>query len=93
MNLNERHAKLLQRQQQLTAALQANQAQILSRQRKEQARAKIILGGALLSLPSGEREALLSMLTPHLNEREQRFITEHLANSQVSGAAPTNGSN
>ena len=56
---------------------------VFIRQRKRDARAKIIVGGVLLNSPESEREALLSMLLPHLTKRDRAFVGEILAGDQT----------
>ena len=84
MKLNDRLAKLRQQKMLAIEALRQAEAKASTRLRKQQNRAKIILGGALLCMPDGEREALLSMLLPHLTEHYRHFVTEHLAGEQAS---------
>ena len=93
MSLQDRLAKLRERQLQLTAALREAEAVAAGRQRKQETRAKIILGAVVLAMPAGEREAILSMLLPRATERDRRFIGEHLAGKQPDEPAPPSGLN
>ncbi len=89
MKINDRINKLHQQKKLLIETLKQAEAKASIRQRKAETRVKIILGGALLSLPDGERDALLSMLLPHTTERDHRFVSDHLAGKQ----APTTPEN
>ena len=82
MTLNARLAKLREQQQQLQAAIREAEAKASVRERRSESRAKLILGGALLSLPAGERDAVLSMFLDRMPERDRRFVSEHLAEDQ-----------
>ena len=42
-----------------------------------------ILGAAILSVPAGERDALLPMLHERISERDQAFVTQCLADGQL----------
>ena len=79
MNLNNRLEKLRRQQQQVTEALRQEEAKASDRARKRETRAKIILGAVVLTMPDGEREALLSMILPQMAKRDHGFISEYLA--------------
>ena len=82
MTLNNRLAKLREQQRQITESIREAEAQASVRQRKEETRAKIILGGALMSMPTVERDAMMSMFLDRMPERDRRFVSEHLAGHQ-----------
>ena len=79
MKLNDRLQKLRQEKKLLIEAIKQAEAKASTVQRKRETRAKIILGGALLGIPGGEREALLTMLLPCMTERDRTFIGVFLA--------------
>lgn len=89
MNAAARLEKLRQRQEQVVQAIREAEAQAANQQRKEQNRAKFILGGAILSLPAGERDALLPMVLGHLTERDRHFITICLAGNASAKVTET----
>lgn len=93
MNLNNRLAKLREKQQQLTAALREAEAVASTRRRKQDTRAKIILGAVVLSMPEDEREAILAMLLPRAVERDRQFVSEHLAGGRSTGSDSSAGLN
>ena len=82
MNLNNRLEKLRQQQKLVVEALRQAEAKASTRQRKRDTRAKITLGAVVLSMTGDEREALLSMLLPHMSERDRGFISDHLTGNQ-----------
>lgn len=85
MKLNNQLQKLREEKKLIIEALKQAQAKASTVQRKREARAKIIVGGALLGSPESEREALLSMILPRMIERDRTFLSEFLAGEQ-----PTN---
>lgn len=89
MNNTAKLEKLRQRQEQIAEAIRAAEAVEATRQRKEENRAKFILGSAILSLPAGEREALLPMVLDRLNERDRHFITVCLSGELFATLPPT----
>ena len=93
MNLNNRLAKLREKQQQITAALREAEATASTRQRKQNTRAKIILGAVVLSMPEGEREAILAMLLPRAMDRDRQFVSEHLTGEPSAVPDPYAGLN
>ncbi len=93
MNLNNRLAKLREKQQQLTAALREAEAVASTRRRKQDTRAKIILGAVVLSMPEDEREAILAMLLPRAVERDRQFVSEHLMGRRSAGSDSSAGLN
>ena len=88
MNLITRLNKLREDKKLIVEALRQAEAKAAIRQHKQAARAKIILGAAMLSLPAGEREALLPMVLDRLSERDRRFLADHLAKDQPAEDAP-----
>ena len=88
MTLNQRIAKLREQQKQTAETLRQAEAQANLRQRRAETRAKIILGGALLSMPAQERDAVLSMFADRMPERDRRFVSEHLAGEQPPEVFP-----
>lgn len=82
MNLNDRLAKLRQQQKQINEALRQAESEASERHRKAENRAKFILGGALFSMSSTERETILPMFMERIPERDRQFVTECLAGSQ-----------
>ena len=89
MTQSSRLQKLRQRQARLDEELRAAKAAVDSRHKKDLHRTKLILGGALLTMPAGEREALLPMLLHHLDERQRRFVTEQFAGGESPDAQPS----
>ncbi len=71
-------AALRARKEQLLAQLRQREAQVTTAERKRDARAKIIIGAAMMATPAGEREALLGMVLPRLAERERGFVLARL---------------
>ena len=88
MTLTDKLEKLRRQQQQITEALRIAEAQVAIRQRKAQTRAKIILGTSILSMPAGERDALLPMLYGHLSERDRQFVSMCLAGEVTTEEPP-----
>ena len=84
MRHNERLNKLREKQHQLAATIREAEAIADTQLRKRELRAKLILGGALLGLPPGERETLLSILLSLMTERDRNFVTEFLDDEQMS---------
>ena len=82
MKLNDRLQKLREEKKLLIETIKQAEAKASTVQRKREARAKIIVGGALLSLAESEREALLSILLPRMTERDRIFVGEFLAGDQ-----------
>ena len=79
MKLNVRLQKLREEKKLIIEALKQAEAKASTAQRKREARAKIIVGGLLLSAPESEREMMLSMILPRMTERHRTFIGEFLA--------------
>ena len=84
MKLNDRLQKLRDDKKLLVEAIKQAEAKASTVQRKRETRAKIICGGVLLGLAESEREALLSMLLPHMTERDRAFVTAFLAGDRPS---------
>ena len=82
MNLNDRLQKLRGEKKLLIEAIKQAEAKASTAQRKREARAKIIVGGLLLSASESEREMMLSMILPRMTERHRTFIGEFLAGDQ-----------
>ena len=93
MKLNNRLEQLRHQKKLLQEALKQAEAKASIRQRKRDTRAKVVLGAVVLSMTSDEREAMLTMLVPHLNERDRSFITEHLAGGSSAETDPAPGPN
>ena len=79
MSLQARLEKLRARQQQLTAALREAEATVATRRHKAMSRSRGIVGGVVLALPAGERDAVLSMLHGHMSARDREFVSDCLA--------------
>lgn len=93
MNQTARLQKLRQRQARLDEELRAAQEAVDNQRQKNLHRTKLILGGVFLAVLGAEREALLSMVLHHLDERQRRFVTEQLAGSKSPDAPPAAGLN
>ena len=89
MNLNGRLAKLREQQRQIAEALRQAEAEVSVRQRKAETRTKIILGGALLAMTPGERDALLPMFVDHISERDRQFVSDYLARKPSGDQPPS----
>ena len=75
---DKRLADLYVRQEQLLAQIRDRGTVVAKEGRRRDVKAKILLGGALMGLPAGERGALLGMLLPRRGEREREFVTSRL---------------
>lgn len=93
MNQSARLQKLRQRQARLDEELRAAQEAVDNQRQKNLHRTKLILGGVFLAVSGTEREALLSMVLHHLDQRQRRFVTEQLASGESSDAPPAAGLN
>ena len=82
MKLNDRLQKLREEKKLVIEALKQAEAKASTQRRKREARAKIIVGGMLLSSSESEREMMLSMLLPRMVERDRTFVSEFLAGDQ-----------
>ena len=82
---DKRLADLYARQEQLLAQIRDRETVVAKEERRRDAKAKILLGGALMTLPAGEREALLGMLLPRLGEREREFVASRLGAAEQAG--------
>lgn len=84
---DKRLAGLYFRQEQLLAQIRDRETVVAKEERRRDTKTKILLGHAVLELPVGEREALLGILLPRLDERDRRFVTGRLAITDQSGVA------
>ena len=78
MDATTRLEKLRRKQEQLTATLRAMEVQVVTKKRKAITRAKIMVGGVVVSMPLDEREALLSMILGRMTERDRQFVHQCL---------------
>ena len=78
-------ATLRAKQDQLLAQIRDRETIVAKEERRRDAKAKILLGGALMALPAGERDALLGMLLPRLAERERAFVAGRLSEPALPG--------
>ena len=91
MDLNARLQKLREDKKLIIEALRVAEQKASTRQRKREARKKIVWGGAFLSLPPGERELVETMLLNRMTDRDRHFINEDPGDDQATGDAPPAG--
>ena len=77
-------ATLRYKQDQLLAQIRDRENVVAKQERRRDAKTKILLGEALLELPAGEREALLGILLPRLDQRAREFVAGRLSLTAAS---------
>ena len=79
MDANTRLERLRRKQEQIAATLRTMETEVIVKKRKAVTRAKIIVGGTVVAMPAGERDALLAMILSRMTEKDRCFVNGQLA--------------